>query len=235
MTRKFNYVLQAKGGVGKSFFTYLRALAERDRSSLFVDVDHSTKTSTRQLKFLGAARMESVSLVGQRDMIVRDIFVGYIESLASAPFDEIFMDFGAPESEQFPSLISIDLNFKRWCDRLGNEVIFHVIIAGGGAYRACVEYLEKMIQVTSGRFRIVVWQNMSTFSQFPKLATELADNCERFGLELRQFGDFDANTFLGIQILDGIRRGYGFDEYPFGAQICLETELENNFGYEPGQ
>jgi len=90
MKRKFNYVLQAKGGVGESFFTYLRALAEFDRSSLFVDVDHSTKTSTRQLKFLGAARMESVSLVGQRDMIVRDIFVGYIESLTSAPFDEFF-------------------------------------------------------------------------------------------------------------------------------------------------
>jgi len=235
MKRKFHYVLQAKGGVGKSLYTYLRALAEYDRSSLFVDVDHSTKTSTRQLKFLGEARMESLSLVGKRDMIVRDIFIGYVESLADAPFDEIFMDFGAPESEQFPALVSKDLNFKAWCDRLGNEVTFHIIIAGGGAYRACVEYLQKMIEVTSGRFRIVVWQNLSTFSELPQLFAELSENCARFGLELRQFGDFDAGTLLGIQILDGIRNGYRLDQYPFGAQICLETELENNFSNEPGQ
>lgn len=235
MKRKFHYVLQAKGGVGKSLFTYLKALSERSGSSLFVDVDHSTKTSTRQLKFLGDARMETLSLIGKRDMIVRDIFIGYVESLVNAPFDEIFMDFGAPESEQFPSLLSRDLNFKTWCDRLGNEAIFHIIIAGGGAYRACVEYLEKMIQVTQRRFRVIVWQNINTFSQFPKLALELSDNCTRFGLELRQFGDFDADTLLGNQILDGIRNGYSLDEYPFGAQICLETELENNFNDEPGQ
>ncbi|MDQ6482610.1 hypothetical protein RB622_29785, partial [Dyadobacter sp. LHD-138] len=140
-----------------------------------------------------------------------------------------------PESEQFPALVCKDLNFKAWCDRLSNEVTFHIIIAGGGAYHACVEYLKKMIQAANGRFRIVVWQNLSTFSELPKLAADLSNNCDRFGLELRQFGDFDAGTLLGIQILEGIRNGYSLDQYPFGAQICLETELENNFSDEPGQ
>ncbi|WP_414617644.1 hypothetical protein [Dyadobacter sp. 32] len=119
MKRRFNLILQAKGGVGKSLHTYLRALAEKDKISLFVDLDSSTQTSTRQLAFLGDERVETISLIDNREMLVRDIFIGYIESLMQAPFDEFFMDFGAPESEQFPALVSRDLAFKEWCDEVG--------------------------------------------------------------------------------------------------------------------
>src|SRR5687768_9776440 len=106
MKRKFHFILQAKGGVGKSLHTYLRAMSEADSSSLFVDVDSSTKTSSRQLLFLGQDRLESVSLIDKRDVLVRDLIVGYLESLVDCPFEQIYMDFGAPESEQFPALIS---------------------------------------------------------------------------------------------------------------------------------
>jgi hypothetical protein len=232
MKRKFHYVLQAKGGVGKSLFTYLRALSDENGSSAFIDVDHSTKTSTRQLKFLGEERRESLSLINSRDVLVRDLFIGYVESLVNAPFEQIYMDFGAPESEQFPSLVSRDLDFKAWCDILENEVTFHIIIAGGGAYRACVEYLDTIIKTVDGRFRIIVWENMGTFKQFPSLAEELSKVCERFGLELRKFGDFDADTLLGTMILDGIRNGYKLDQYAPGARIRLMAELKNNFDHE---
>src|SRR5215217_4266241 len=90
MRRKFNLILQAKGGVGKSLHTYLRALSEKDKTSLFVDLDSSTQTSTRQLAFLGDERLETISLIDNRDMLVRDLFIGYIESLMQTPFDEIF-------------------------------------------------------------------------------------------------------------------------------------------------
>jgi hypothetical protein len=232
MKRKFHYVLQAKGGVGKSLFTYLMALSETEGTSLFIDVDHSTKTSSRQLKFLGEDRVESLSLIDRRDVLVRDLFIGYIESLAESTFENIYMDFGAPESEQFPALVSRDLDFKAWCDVLENEAVFHVIVAGGGAYRACIEYLDKVLQVVSGRFQIIVWKNIGTFHQFPKLAVELSENCKRFGLELREFGDFNADTLMGTMILDGIRNGNGLDEYPPGARIRLQAELKNNFSHE---
>ncbi|HEV7382460.1 MAG TPA: hypothetical protein VGN64_21845, partial [Dyadobacter sp.] len=207
-------------------------LSQQEDSSLFVDVDHSTKTSSRQLKFLGEDRIESLSLIDRRDVLVRDLFIGYIESLDGAPFEQVYMDFGAPESEQFPALVGRDLDFKAWSDILENEVIFHVISAGGGAYRACVEYLDKIIQVVSGRFRIIVWHNIGTFHQFPQLAKELSDNCELFGLELREFGDFNADTLIGKMILDGIRNGNSLDQYPPGARIRLQAELKNNFSHE---
>lgn len=232
MTRRFHFILQAKGGVGKSLYTYLRALTETDRSSLFVDVDSSTKTSLRQLTFLGEQRLESLSLIDKREVLVRDIFVGYIESLAESPFQEIFMDFGAPESEQFPALIARDLDFKTWCDELGYEAVFHIIMAAGGAYLSCGEYLEKMVTVLNGQFEVISWENLNTFKQYPSLSAELAARCHTMGIQHRQFGDFDANSLLGIQILDGIRNGYGLDQYGPGARIRLRKELRENFNYE---
>jgi len=232
MTRTFHFILQAKGGVGKSLHTYLRALTESDRHSLFVDVDSSTKTSLRQLTFLGEDRLESISLIDKRDVLVRDIFVGYVESLLESPFQEVFMDFGAPESEQFPALVARDLDFKEWCDEVGFKAVFHIIMAAGGAYRACGEYLDKMVQVLAGQFEVTAWENISTFKQYPKLSQELAARCHAMGIEHRRFGDFDANSLLGIQILDGIRSGFNLDKYYPGARITLKRELRENFGYE---
>ena len=232
MTRRFHFILQAKGGVGKSLYTYLRALTEADSSSLFVDVDSSTKTSLRQLTFLGEQRLESLSLIDKREVLVRDIFVGYIESLADSPFQEIFMDFGAPESEQFPALIARDLDFKTWCDELGFQAVFHIIMAAGGAYRSCGEYLEKMVAVLNGQFEVIAWENLNTFKQYPSLSGELAARCRYMDIQHRQFGDFDANSLLGIQILDGIRNGYNLAQYGPGARIRLKKELRENFNYE---
>lgn len=232
MSRKFNLILQAKGGVGKSLHTYLRALSEKDKTSLFVDLDSSTQTSTRQLAFLGEDRLETVSLIDNRDMLVRDIFVGYIESLMEAPYNEIYFDFGAPESEQFPALISRDLDFEEWCEEVEAEAIFHIVIGGGGAYRPSVEYLQKMIEVLGGKFRILVWENVFSFRQFQKLSDELVANCATLGLEHLRFGDFEANSLLGSQILDGIRKGFPLDSYGPGARLRLKKEIRENFCHD---
>lgn len=51
--KNYHFIIQAKGGVGKSMLTYLYALNnEQNPSVLFLDVDNSTKTSDRQLGFL---------------------------------------------------------------------------------------------------------------------------------------------------------------------------------------
>ena len=231
MKRKFHYILQAKGGVGKSLYAYLRALSEKDHSTLFVDLDSSTHTSERQLAFLGSSQMETFSLIDKREMLVRDIFAGYVESLSETQFDVIYMDFGSPESEQFPAFLSKDIDFKEWCEELEAEVTFHIIIAGGGAYLACVEYLDKIRRALNGQFRIIAWENLNTFKQFPNLSTELRRNCIGLGIEHREFGDFDANSLLGSQILDGIRQGHGLDQYPPGARIRLRKELRDNFSH----
>ncbi|WP_439584298.1 hypothetical protein [Dyadobacter bucti] len=229
MSRIIEFTLQSKGGVGKSFHTYFRALSVPDEHSLFVDVDSSTQTSTRQLKFLGADRLETISLLDNRDVLVRDTFLGYMESLAESSFEKIYMDFGAPESEQIPALIHRDIPFKEFCDELCFEVAFNIVVGGGGAYKASVDYLQKIISILNDEFKVIVWENITSFNQFPSLSTELADNCKRMGLTYKRFGDFEPSTLLGGQVLDGIRKGYSLNSYSAGAKIRIKKELKENF------
>ncbi len=232
MSRIIEFTLQSKGGVGKSFHTYCRALSVPDEHSLFVDVDSSTQTSTRQLKFLGAERLETISLLDNRDVLVRDTFLGYMESLSESAFERIYMDFGAPESEQIPALIQRDIPFREFCDELGFDILFNIVIGGGGAYKASVDYLQKIVSVLKGEFKIIVWENITSFNQFPVLSTELGANCKSMGLQYKRFGDFEPSTLLGGQILDGIRRGYSLSDYSPGARIRMKKELKENFGHE---
>ncbi|OJV22389.1 MAG: hypothetical protein BGO21_14050 [Dyadobacter sp. 50-39] len=232
MKRELHFIVQAKGGVGKSLHTYLRALSEASRLSLFVDLDSSTKTSSRQLAFLGPDRFEAFSLLDNRERLMRDLFIGYVESLSGSPFEKVFLDFGAPESEQLPALITRDIDLKEWCDELGMTAVFHIIIGGGGAYLASIQFLEKMRAALNSRFQMVIWQNLFGFAQFPALSRELEENCSVLGLDLRRFGDFEPASLLGGQILDGIRNGYALKDYPPGARLRLKKELRENFSDE---
>ena len=136
------------------------------------------------------------------------------------------------DSEQFPALISRDLDFEEWCEEIDAEAIFHIVIGGGGAYKPSVEYLQKMIEVLRDKFRILVWENVFSFRQFPKLSDELAANCAALGLEHVRFGDFEANSLLGSQILDGIRKGFPLESYGPGARLRLKKEIRENFCHD---
>lgn len=228
--KELNFILQAKGGVGKSLLTYLLGIAKQNcNKSLFVDLDSSTGTSSRQLKFLGESRTETVSLLNEKEVLVRDNLVSYIESLVDTAFDKIYFDLGAPESEQFPALLEIDLPFKQFMDELDLRANFHVVVGGGGAYIPSVDYLQKLVIALRGEFEVTVWQSITTFKNFSNLSEELKRNCGLLGLRFRTFGDFDPSSNLGNQILDGVRKGYGTSDYQTGARIRLKKELNDNF------
>lgn len=233
MTRTMNYILSAKGGVGKSVLTYEWAVNYSSKNIgnvLFVDLDNSTNTSTKQLKFLEENQLETISLLNEKEVLVRDNLVSYLESLAESSFDEIVFDLGSPESEQIPALIERDLPFLEFMDEIGFTAVFNVVVGGGGAYRPSVEYLQKLLKALNGEFKVVVWSNTTSFNKFPELATELELNCSKLGLEFRRFGDFDPSSHLGSNILDGIRKGFGLNDYTTGARLALKKELKQTFG-----
>lgn len=231
--RKLNFILCSKGGVGKSMLTLLFALVkENDEHSVFIDLDNSTQTSTKQLKFLGSNRTETVSLLNDKEVLVRDNLISYLESLVSSPFNEFFFDLGSPESEQMPALLDRDIPFKEFLDELGFEAHFHVVVGGGGAYKPCIEYLQKLLKSLHGQFDITVWKNITSFNNFQALGNELKQICHDLAIRFRQFGDFDPSSHLGNQILDGIRLGNGFNDYQTGARLRIKKELNTNFKNE---
>ena len=229
--KQLHFIVQAKGGVGKSMLTYLLGLArDNDKNqSLFVDVDSSTQTSTRQLKFLGENRTETLSLLNSNEALVRDNLVTYLESLIDVPFHNIYFDLGSPESEQLPALNNRDLSLKEFMDELGFKAHFHIVIGGGGAYKSSIIYMKRVIDSLNGDFDVTIWKSITTFNNFQNLAEELAENCKKMKLPLRQFGDFDPSSNLGSQILDGVRKGYSLSDYQTGARLRLKKELTENF------
>jgi hypothetical protein len=231
--KKLNFIVQAKGGVGKSLLVYLIGLSEENNeNSFFVDVDASTKTSCKQLQFLGENRFESLSILNNQEYLMRDILISYLESIASSKFDEYYFDFGAPESEQLPALIFRDLPFKEFLDAMGFVAHFHVVVSGGGSYAACTDYLMKIHKVLKGEFAITVWKNIYGFGGWETLSAELEHNCQAINVELLEFGDFEPNSNLGGQIMDQIRRGKPLEDYSWGAKLKMTMELRQHFNYQ---
>jgi cellulose biosynthesis protein BcsQ len=170
--KQFIFNIQSKGGAGKSMLTYLQALKHEDNDKvLFVDLDNSTKTSLKQLQFLSAKkRIAEVSINDNKKRIDREKLFAVIEKLASLEaFDTIFIDFGAPESQQFPSLFNLDFSaeeLKDFEESLQARFVFNIIVAGGASYLSCMEFTREVAESLRGLFDINIWLNEYSFSNY---------------------------------------------------------------------
>lgn len=233
--KQFHFNIQSKGGCGKSMLTYLQALKnECNNSSYFVDLDSSVKTSTQQLKFLHGkkpARFAVMNLLDSRGMIDRQLLFQNLLELSKKNYDDFYLDFGAPESDQFPSLFSIDYTadeFKSIEEQLESKFIFNIIIAGGGAYEGCTNYLKKVTNLLNGAFEVNIRINEATFYNHPHLITEIVSFSETMPDKIRHvkyFGDFDSTASPHKNILNIIEKGRGAEAYVFIEKIKIQKEL----------
>ena len=159
--KQFQFNVQAKGGSGKSMLTYLQALKNQaNPRSYFIDLDSSVKTSLQQLKFLQGKtppRFAIMNLLDSRDKIDRQLLFENLMELSIKDYDNFYLDFGAPESDQLPSLFSRDYTieeFKQIECELSTEFIFNIVIAGAGAYEGCTKYLQKLAGLLRGEFAV---------------------------------------------------------------------------------
>lgn len=97
-----------KGGVAKSGLAYLLSLKATDENFLMVDACSASNTTSRQCKHLGTHRTESLSLLNQDGVLVRDSLITYLESIAdpSVPFSRVIIDMGSGESDSLPFLLN---------------------------------------------------------------------------------------------------------------------------------
>jgi energy-coupling factor transporter ATP-binding protein EcfA2 len=233
--QQINLVISNKGGCGKSTLFYLFALAKKHNpTTLFVDCDFQTETSTRQVSpFLEPSQFQALKLVDERNVLQRDKIVAFWENLSITPNIECFMDFGSAESEGLLHLIEDDVPFVEFANAVNQEFVFNVVVAGGAAYKACVNYLIKLHSILKSRFKIVVYANLTSFSQFPELHKEIHNNIKKMSnTEIIDWGDIQPSTFIGTQILDNIRRGGDLSNLSIGPKLKLIRELKTNFNYE---
>lgn len=234
MKQKINLVVSNKGGCGKSTLFWLFCVANREKEkNLFVDCDAATLTSTRQVAFLEKrGQLKTLKLVDERDVLQRDLLTSFWEHLMGQDVTDCYMDFGSAESEGLLHLISSDIPFKEFADATNQEFIFHVVVAGGSAYRSCTNYLSKLNSLLGQNFKVIIWANTTSFSQFNELHEELHRNAKLMNLEIKDWGNIPPSSHIGNMLLDNIRRGGDLDSLSIGPRITLMRELKTNFDYE---
>ena len=232
--KTYHFNIQSKGGSGKSMLTYLQALKhEDDEKALFVDLDSSTKTSVRQLRFIGLRkRVVEVDIFDRLRKVERERLFQVLETLNRSSHEQVFVDFGAPESEQLPGLFSIDFTideFKSFERELGAEFRFNVVMAGGTAYRSCFEYLKRLPAAIDGRFPISVYVNEYSFQHYEPLIEEVrqfATATRGLVSEVRPFGLIQADRNSGQVITENVREGRGISDYrSFAARTIIRREM----------
>jgi cellulose biosynthesis protein BcsQ len=235
--KTFELILQEKGGAGKSMLTYLQALKYEDNEEVyFVDLDSSTKTSQRQLAFLkDKERIFESSIMDHNKKIDREKIFTVFQDIATLPGTLFICDFGAPESQQVPILFSMDFTPEDLAE-LGKELkakfVFKIVIAGGPAYQASMNYADELIDALDGKFDVLLLLNDYTFQNFEGLKEDVenyvASKNARKSLvsSVIRFGNIQMDRNSGSTIMDNMKEGKGISGIKaFAARLILKKEI----------
>lgn len=143
------FIIQSKGGVGKSYLTKLFALkaSKEKKVTHFIDCDNASASTSKFFAGIPKEKREflkvkSENLLGIDKKIDRTKFDSFIETVSK--LDNVICDFGAASSEQLLYYIQ---------EESQNDVInvlkdlgisFYLVIAGGGSIKECVEYVDTL-------------------------------------------------------------------------------------------
>lgn len=233
--RTFYFNIQSKGGAGKSMLTYLQGLKnEQNGKSLFIDLDSSTKTSAKQLTFLrDQKRIAEVTINDNQKRIDREKLFEVLENLATMDqFEDFYIDFGAPESQQLPSLFNLDFSleqFKEFETSLEAKFVFNIIIAGGTSYLSCMRFTEEVVDSLNGQFDILLWINEQSFTNYETLVDEVKQYSEANKdciTEVRLFGNIAVDRNSGQNIIDSVKQGSGMEGFKgFATRAVIKREI----------
>ena len=233
--KTFHFNIQSKGGAGKSMLTYLQGLKnEKNEKALFIDLDSSTKTSVKQLTFLKEQkRIAEVTINDSQKRIDREKLFDVIEKLAvMEQYDEFYIDFGAPESQQLPSLFNFDFTaeeFKDFESSVEAKFIFNIIIAGGASYTSCMHFTEEVVESLKGRFEINLWVNEHSFANYEKLIDEVKEyaKVQKKNIStVKLFGNIAVDRNSGQSIIESVKQGSGIDGFKgFATKAVIKREI----------
>jgi len=167
--KQVHLILQSKGGVGKSLLTWFLANHYSDSESvLFMDVDESTRTSSSRLASILSTPERSLfyPILNEQKKLEREYFLTLFERISNLSTEQIFLDFGAPESEEFRKLLEYEISAEDLSVELaaiGIELILYVIVAGRDAFESCSRYLLSMSTIVGTHIEIKILMNEGTF------------------------------------------------------------------------
>jgi hypothetical protein len=180
-------------------------------------------------KYKGVPRLFDIGIYDELKRIDREKFFEVAQALSERDFDEVFIDFGAAESEQFLHLFKTDFSIeelKEFEAGIGVKFIFNVIVAGSAAYQSCCDYLSELLKSVKNRFTVKVYANMHYFYNETSQLDALKKYCNDRDLQMAEFGAFNTQLSSGQAILELVKTGKGMDFIrSFAAKTILKRSL----------
>jgi hypothetical protein len=173
-----------------------------------------------------------VDIFDQLKKIEREKLVDVFEALKATDFENIYVDFGAAESEQFPKLFNIDFTldeFKGFENEMEMQFVFNVVLAGGTSYQSSFTYLKRIAESLKGKFEVYAYVNEFTFRNYAPLIDEVrtfVKNTRGLIKGVKPFGDIYVDRNSGLAITENIKEGRGMaDYYSFTSRTVIKREM----------
>lgn len=160
------FVIQEKGGTGKSYLTKLLSLkAEKEQvKTYFIDCDNASASTTKFFKGIEDRKSQHIlfkseNLLGTDKKIDRtkfDTFLGIVEKL-----ENVVVDFGAASSEQLLYYIQEEAKNDILETLNAIDINFFLVVAGGGSIKESIEFalelkkikgIEKLVTVVANEY-----------------------------------------------------------------------------------
>jgi hypothetical protein len=175
--KQSNWTIMGKGGVGKSFVTWLLAqyFISKDRNTYFADTDPTNATFSA----FPEINAKHISITDGELNIDQSAFDNLVNDIALHEGYSV-IDTGSPSFLPMMNYLSQNGTFDSLMED-GHQVIVHVPLVGGPAKRDCMQGIYGILENTN--VQMVIWQN-DYFGAVMKEDTDIADT-ELYG----KFGD----------------------------------------------
>jgi hypothetical protein len=154
--KKVQFICQAKGGSGKSAFTFMAAM--KNPKALFMDFDEENQTTMKQVAF---AKPKLASLRNDDGVTERFMLNDFFSQAYQTDFSHIICDMGASISEQLPLYFQNNDPeiLKDLLTSLNIELELLIVVGGANIFKETMGYLERLHTETKGQFYIKVVKN----------------------------------------------------------------------------
>ncbi|CAN7644097.1 hypothetical protein [Massilia sp. LjRoot122] len=151
--KQSNWTIMGKGGVGKSFVTWLLAqyFIEQKRDTYFADTDPTNATFSR----FPAINAQHINITDDEMNIDQSLFDKLVNEIAAHSGYSV-IDTGAPSFLSMMNYLTQNGTFDALIED-GHQVIVHTPLVGGPAKPDTLQGIYGILENTNAN--IVVWQN----------------------------------------------------------------------------
>lgn len=153
---QINFILQGKGGVGKSVCSALLAQYKKSKSGEFplcIDLD-PINTSFKNFK---AFKVEAPNILDEEKQNISQVaFDDVISKLLEA--EESIVDVGAMTFTPLCGYLKSNDTFSLLSNEGANDIYVHVLVVAGEMFNDTIQGLQTVLDLP-GEFGVIVWLN----------------------------------------------------------------------------